>query len=132
MSVQARIVDGPLDPQAPEASPGSGAVLRFEGVVRPVEPQGPGGAPRELAALHYETYDPMAERSLAALATEMLARHRVHAIRVLHSRGRVSAGAISFTLEVRAAHRAEAIAALTEFIDRMKRDVPIWKRPVWR
>jgi molybdopterin synthase catalytic subunit len=28
---------------------------------------------------------------------------------------------------VYALHRAEALAAVGEFIDRMKRDVPIWK-----
>jgi molybdopterin synthase catalytic subunit len=27
-------------------------------------------------------------------------------------------------------HRAEALAATGEFIDRMKRDVPIWKSPL--
>jgi molybdopterin synthase catalytic subunit len=36
-------------------------------------------------------------------------------------------GQRSFRLTVHARHRAESLAAVGEFIDRMKRDVPIWK-----
>jgi molybdopterin synthase catalytic subunit len=42
----------------------------------------------------------------------------------------VEGGQCSFRLQVASAHRAEALAAMTEFIDRLKRDVPIWKSPV--
>jgi molybdopterin synthase catalytic subunit len=50
---------------------------------------------------------------------------------VEHSRGRVAAGECSFRLRVAASHRPEALRAVEEFIDRMKRDVPIWKTPVY-
>lgn len=102
-----------------------GARLRFEGVVRGVE------TGRGLAALDYQSYDPMAGAELAALARDTAVRHGLHSIVALHSRGRVAAGEVSFTLEVTALHRAETLAAVGEFIDRLKRDVPIWKRPVW-
>lgn len=125
MSVCVSITDGPLPPASGascDAGPrGTGAAVAFEGIVRPTE------AGEPLAALVYEAYEPMASRQLAALAQEMLDRHGLLEIRVEHSRGRVPAGARSFRLTIHARHRREALAAMGEFIDRMKRDVPIWK-----
>jgi len=144
MSVIVALVDGPLTAQAearalhafgavPSDTDASvGAVLRFEGVVRLLEPDpDKGDARRSLAALDYQTYDPMAQRELEALARDILERHRLLALVALHSRGRVAVGQASFVLTVWAAHRAESIASVDEFIERMKRDVPIWKRHVW-
>ena len=36
-------------------------------------------------------------------------------------------GERSFRLQIAAPHRQEALAAMAEFIESMKRDVPIWK-----
>jgi molybdopterin synthase catalytic subunit len=133
MSVGVRLNDGALPAASGEPVPaGSGAVLRFEGLVRPLEPAGAAQGFRELEALEYQTYDPMTERSLHELAVQTRDRHGLHAIAVEHSRGRVPVGACSFRLTVCSAHRAEALAGMGEFIDRMKREIPIWKRPIWR
>ncbi len=126
MSVRVSIIDGPLSGTAPvpPGVDGAGAALAFEGIVRPLEE----GAP--IVALEYQTYDPMAERELERLAEDVLSRHGVLGIAVEHSRGRIFAGECSFRLRIWSAHRKEALAAADEFIDRMKRDVPIWKKPV--
>lgn len=134
MIVKAVIVDGPVGPTALEAlavrtGGAVGATLRFEGIVRRSEPDG--GAVRELVALDYQTYDPMAQRELESLARSVAERHGLASIVAVHSRGRVGVGEVSFVLEVCAAHRAETLSAVTEFIDLLKKDVPIWKRPVW-
>lgn len=109
-----------------------GATLRFEGVVRRAE-RDPAAADveRALLALDYQTYDPMAQRGLEALAVSVAERHGLKSIVALHSRGRVGVGEVSFVLIVESAHRAEALAAMADFIDRLKQDVPIWKRAVW-
>jgi molybdopterin synthase catalytic subunit len=124
MSISVTIVDGPLQPAEMPASDGAGAAIRFDGIVRPTE----GAAP--IAALDYEVYQPMAERQLASLAGVMCRKHGLMALRVWHSRGRVPAGQVSFRLEIAAAHRQEALAAMGEFIDQMKQHVPIWKNAV--
>jgi molybdopterin synthase catalytic subunit len=124
-AIEVRLVDGPLAPPAPWRPAGSGAVVVFEGIVRPRE------AERPLAALIYEAYEPMSSRELGRLAREVAERHGVLAVDLEHSRGRVPAGALSFRLRVAATHRKSAIGALDELIDRMKQGVPLWKVPEW-
>lgn len=120
--VSVRIVDGPVSDLSPaHCPPDGGAVLRFEGVVRGTEDGG------QIEGLDYEVYDPMATRELERLAESIVERHGLLAVEVLHSRGRVAVGECSFHLSVAAPHRAEALAGVEEFIDTMKRDVPIWK-----
>ena len=123
MSATVRIIDGAIGDPAPVLSPAAqfGAAIVFDGVVRSDE----GG--RTIRALAYEVYEPMASNMLAELGREILAKHGLVAIMVEHSRGEVLVGQRSFRLTVHALHRAEALAAVGEFIDRMKRDVPIWK-----
>ena len=111
--------------ESPDGGGDAGAVLCFEGIVRPTE----GGQP--VVALDYEAYEPMADAQLRRLANEIVERHRLLGLWVEHSRGRVAAGECSFRLRVASRHRPEALRAVGEFIDRMKRDVPIWKTPVF-
>lgn len=129
MSVEVTIVDGPLvDIRAWDhevmSSGVAGAHVVFEGRVRREE------SARAITGLDYEVYEPMAVRELRRLGEELLRRHGLLALRVLHSRGRVGIDAVSFRLEILSGHRKEALKAMDEFIDRMKRDVPIWKRAV--
>lgn len=144
MSVLVALVEGPLTPEVEaramhalgaescDADAAVGAVLRFEGVVRLLEPDPEkGDAHRSLTALDYQTYDPMAHRELESLARDIARRHALLGLVALHSRGSVAVGQVSFVLTVWAAHRSESIAAVDAFIERMKRDVPIWKRHVW-
>ncbi len=125
MSIELQILEGPLDAATPWHPSGAGAVICFEGVVRPTEQQ------RALVALEYEVYEPMTHRELKKLAQQVVEDHGLLGLRMAHSRGQVRVGACSFRLQVAAAHRKEALAAMDVFIDRMKQVVPIWKVPVW-
>jgi molybdopterin synthase catalytic subunit len=127
MSVRVTISDGPLEPRlADDAVAGAGALVRFEGVVRSDE----GG--RALLALDYEVYEPMASLQLTRIAREIVGKHALLRLDVRHSRGRVAVGQVSLRALIASAHRHEALAAMTEFLDRLKRDVPIWKTPIFR
>jgi molybdopterin synthase catalytic subunit len=126
-TIQATISDGPLAPPDHPSLPGGiGARLCFEGIVRGDEHG------RAIDALEYTAYEPMARDTLVDLAADIAGKHGLSSIIVEHSRGRVPVDACSFRLTVTSPHRKEALAAMDEFIDRMKRDVPIWKAPVWR
>lgn len=122
MSVQVVILDGPVPAAASlPFSPGAGAVVAFDGVVRPHE------GDRTIEALHYTAYEPMATSELTRLAADMVGKYGLITLAIWHSRGRVAAGEVSMRVVIHSKHRAEALAAMGEFIDRLKRDVPIWK-----
>ncbi len=122
--IRAEIVDGPLSDAEPWAVPGAGAIVTFEGIVRPDENG------RTISALEYESYDPMARAELLRLAHEAASRFALLSVEVLHSRGRVPVRGCSFRLRVAARHRAEALKAVEWYVDRLKQEVPIWKRAV--
>ncbi|MGQ0629360.1 MAG: molybdenum cofactor biosynthesis protein MoaE [Phycisphaerales bacterium] len=125
--ISVAIVDGPvpaLRARESMAEDGAGAEVVFEGMVRPLEH----GAP--ISGLDYEAYEPMAGHELARLAREVAGEHGLRGLTVVHSRGFVGAGKCSVRVVARGLHRAEALAAVEAFLDRMKRDVPIWKRVV--
>jgi molybdopterin synthase catalytic subunit len=124
-NVRVSIHSGPLDdPPPPFFSDGAGAVVCFEGRVRGLEDG------RTIRGLCYEVYEPMAGDMLAALGEETICRHGLVGLCVEHSRGTVMVGDCSFRLQIAGRHRREALAAMSQFIDRLKRDVPIWKTAV--
>jgi molybdopterin synthase catalytic subunit len=125
-AIEVTIREGPLPARAPGCPPaGAGAELVFEGIVRDRE------GDELIRALDYNAYEPMAQTMLRRLAEELATRLGLLGVGVEHSRGRIPVGQRSFRLVIAAPHRKEALAAMDEFIDRMKRDVPIWKHPVW-
>ncbi len=106
----------------PPTSGAAGAWLEFRGVVRGEENSQP------IAALEYEAYAEMAEREIRRLLEELAAKHPCLAARVIHRVGVIPVGETAIYVGVAGQHRAEAIALLAGFMDRLKRDVPIWKR----
>ena len=103
----------------------AGALVVFEGIVLPREDG------RPITALDYEAYQPMAATQLRRLGEEMVRRHGLLGLSVEHSRGRIRVGECSFRLRIASRHRPEALRATEQFIDRLKRDVPIWKTAVF-
>lgn len=128
MSVEIAIVDGPIPGAAsarPTAGGHAGAILSFDGIVREMEDGKP------LVALDYQAYEPMATRQLTSIAEDVVRKHGLVGLSCWHSRGRVPVDKPSMRVVIHARHRKEALAAMGEFIDRLKRDVPIWKSAVW-
>lgn len=99
-----------------------GACVEFSGIVRETEND------RALAGLHYEAYESMARIQLARIFAELHAAHPCAAVTFIHRLGWVPVGEASLFVRVLAAHRGEALRFLAEALDRMKADVPIWKR----
>ena len=99
-----------------------GAWLEFRGVVRGEENG------QTIRALEYEAYPEMAGREIRRLLQEISARHPCRAAKVIHRVGVIPVGDTAIYVGVAAPHRGEAIALLAEFMDRLKQDVPIWKR----
>lgn len=100
----------------------AGAWVEFRGNVRDEE------AGRRIAALEYEAYDRMAVAQTEKILRDLAARWPCLAARVIHRVGVIPVGETALYAGVAAAHRAEAFALLAAFVDRLKQDVPIWKR----
>lgn len=103
---------------------GSGALVSFAGLVRPDHrPDG-----RRVAALFYDAYIEMAESQMERLVAQAKAQWAVDAVQIRHRLGLVPVGQTGVWLLVAGQHRDEAYAASRFLIDRIKHDVPIWKR----
>ncbi len=120
MKLEIQLTHDPLN-MSDAASPGSGAVIRFTGVVRPDE----SGTP--IAALIYDAYEPMARKVIAEILDDLHQASPLNGARIYHRLGRVPVGEAAIILEVASERRAAAFAAASEFMDRLKQDVPIWK-----
>jgi molybdopterin synthase catalytic subunit len=104
------------------ADASSGAVIEFAGMVRGEEE---GVA---IAALDYEAYEGMARSEMERIAAELSGSYPCRFVEVTHRVGRVPVGEASILVRIEAKHRAEAFGMLAQFMDRLKRDVPIWKK----
>ncbi len=119
--VLATVTEGPLalDPLVARVTdPRAGAVVTFQGVTREVE------------RLEYEAYVEMAEERMTAILNEAVERHGLCAAAAEHRVGDVPLSAPSVAVAVSAPHRGEAFAGAREVIDRIKAEVPIWKKEI--
>ena len=99
-----------------------GACAEFHGIVRELE----NGS--SIAGLDYEAYEPMARTLLARHFSELSLLYPCAEILFIHRLGWVPVGETSLYLRVLAAHRAPALRFIADAIERLKGDVPIWKR----
>lgn len=107
------------------ASAEAGAIATFTGTARR-HSRG-----RKVAYLEYEAYEEMAEDMMARLGGELLVRYELSAIAIHHRTGRVELGEPSVVIAVSAPHRAEALDACAAAIERLKTEVPLWKKEVY-
>ncbi|MDP6057952.1 MAG: molybdenum cofactor biosynthesis protein MoaE [Pirellulaceae bacterium] len=122
------IKDGAVEVEPLDWPAGSGAEVVFLGRTRgEVHPQlGP------LVRLEYEVYEPMAVKLLKQMAEHAAQRFDCHAVRIVHAQGQVELGEASVVIQVATPHRAEAFDACRYLIDRLKHELPIWKKQIWR
>ena len=119
------LTSGPIDVAAVIAAASddeAGAVAVFLGTVRR-HSRG-----RTVLHLEYEGYDGMAEQLMAKIASGLATRHRLTRAAMTHRLGRVEIGEPSIVIAVSSPHRADALAACQEAIDRLKDTVPLWKK----
>jgi molybdopterin molybdotransferase len=106
----------------PPAVGAHGAWLEFRGVVRGEENG------QSISVLEYEAYPEMAGREIRRILESLAAKHPCLAAKVIHRVGVIPVGDPAIYVGVTAPHREEAIALLAGFMDRLKQDVPVWKR----
>jgi molybdopterin synthase catalytic subunit len=77
--------------------------------------------------LAYDAHEPLARSVLSEILGEARARFSLVACGVAHRLGHVAAGEASVAVAASAPHRKAAFAAAEWIMERIKRDVPIWK-----
>lgn len=119
----ARIVDMAIDEDAVRravAAPEFGAVCVFHGVVRNHD------RGLHVVRLDYQAH-PDAEHVLAALCAEVSADTGVM-LAAAHRVGTLVVGDVALCAAAASGHRAEAFHACEILVERIKHEVPIWKR----
>lgn len=119
------LCEAPIDARAVEAlvaGPDRGAVLTFVGSVRDHTGEA------RVERLVYEAYASMAERVLLAICAEAAAKWPGTRVAVHHRLGTLAVGEVAVVIAVSAPHRAETFDACRHVIERLKVDVPIFKK----
>jgi molybdopterin synthase catalytic subunit len=104
------------------ADPGAGGTCVFVGTVRDASDAG------AVTGLRYEAWDELATRRLEEVAGEMFSTWPLRKVALLHRTGELSIGEASVVVACSSPHRAEAFEACRRGIERLKHDVPIWKK----
>ena len=85
---------------------------------------------REVTELKYEAYEAMAISELSKVVESVECDYPSVVAAVHHRVGHLVVGATAVQIAVASAHREQAFEACKAVIDRLKRDVPIWKYEV--
>lgn len=114
------------DTVAAVTTPDVGATAVFLGTVRDHAPD-----IDDVVRLDYSAYEAMAEKLLGDLAAAIAEDHpEVRGVALLHSVGELEVGAHTILIVCTAPHRREAFAACEDALERVKDQLPVWKREV--
>ena len=122
------IIQQPIDSSAVLASvsdPDCGANVLFVGTTRRMTGE------RETTRLEYECYESMAVSKMESLAAEASKQWPIVRVSIVHRIGVVEIEAASIAVAVSSAHRAVAFEAAAWLLERLKQEVPVWKREIW-
>ena len=86
---------------------------------------------RAVKSLYYECYISMANRRIFEIRNEINEKYGLTELQILHRIGNLEVGETALAVLAGAAHRAEAFAACQETVERIKKEVPIWKKELF-
>ena len=126
MIVVSELSDEPLDVAAhldAVASPSVGATALFVGTVRDIDPDAAG----RVVLLEYSAHPDAAD-----ILTRIAASVDTPEVRVAvsHRVGDLAVGGVAIVCAVSSVHRAEAFDVNRELVERVKAELPVWKKQV--
>jgi len=107
--------------RAHATTPHHGAVVVFEGIVRDHDHG------RAVTELEYQAH-PDAAAFLARTCADIAAEHPETRIAAVHRHGVLAVGDVAFAVAVGTAHRGPAFEVCALVVDRVKAELPIWKK----
>ena len=127
-----RLRDGAVDADTVSAvrssveDTGKGAVVVFVGNVRN------SFVGRPVERITYSAYPAMAERRLGRIVRELEAAEPGTRVEIVHGLGTLEVGDASVVIATASAHRRQAYDTNRLALERLKAEVPIWKREHYR
>lgn len=100
----------------------AGAIGTFTGVVREM------AGNERTEALEFESFDAVAKERIRAIEDDLKQREGILDIIIYHKTGRIEAGEDIVFIVILSGHREELFPALRDAIERVKAEVPIWKK----
>lgn len=100
----------------------AGAIGTFTGIVRELT------ADTKTTYLDFEKYEPAASKALAKIQHDLKQREGILEVLLHHKVGRIDPGEDIVYIVIAAAHRTELFPALSDAIDLIKEEAPIWKK----
>jgi len=128
MAIHFSLVNQPIDIPALAAQlndPAAGAVVTFDGRVRNHN------AGKVVSHLEYQAYPALAVPTGQRIVGEEAARHGLLGVQAAHRTGPLAIGEVAVWVGVAAAHRGPAFDAARAIMERLKYELPIWKKETY-
>ncbi|MBS7615204.1 molybdenum cofactor biosynthesis protein MoaE [Candidatus Bathyarchaeota archaeon] len=115
---------GSLIQELKKSSNEIGAITIFVGVVRGIREN------EKVVRLEYDAHEALASQIIEKIINEQKTKHGIIDVVVEHRTGLVMVGEDVMYVLVASKHRREGRQALSEIVDRIKFEVPIWKKEI--
>ena len=102
----------------------AGAIGTFTGIVREYTED------VQTQVLDFESHEQMAKESIERICTELKQKDGIMDVVIHHKTGKVEPGEDIVYIVVASSHRVQLFPVLSEAIERVKSEVPIWKKEV--
>ncbi|TGL40345.1 molybdenum cofactor biosynthesis protein MoaE [Leptospira perdikensis] len=102
--------------------PSMGGYVLFAGIVRDIN-EG-----KQVTHLEYEAYSEMANQMISAIIADAFQKWDLQYADCIHRLGKLVLGEVAVLVNTGSIHRDEAYKANRYIIDRVKHEVPIWKK----
>ncbi|WP_319508195.1 molybdopterin synthase [uncultured Methanolobus sp.] len=100
----------------------SGGIATFTGIVRRVNDD------VETTAIDFEKYEGVADRAIEKICYELREKADIIDVLIHHKTGLIRSGEDIVYIVVAATHRKELFETLVDALERIKEEVPIWKK----
>ena len=87
---------------------------------------------KEVEAIEYTTYQDMALEKMHQIREELFEKYELTCMHVHHSLGKVVAGEICLFVFTSSRHRKAAIDACNELVERIKAELPVWGKEIFK
>jgi len=111
-----------LDRLSTNAMDKIGAISSFTGIVR---------SENNITALSIEHHPVMTLKAMEQMIEHCMERYILNGVILIHRYGRLNIGEPIVLVAASSAHRKDAMRAVQFLIDRLKTDIPLWKKEIF-